>query len=47
MKYKHIIGIQFEKLNDGYLLHQRKYHCDILNRFDENNSRPISKVYYI
>lgn len=41
---KYIIGIQFEKLHDGYLLHQKKYLQDILDKFDETDSKPCSNT---
>ena len=41
---KYIIGIQFEKLKDGYLIHQEKYTNYILNKFKFNELKPISNM---
>ena len=38
----YIIGIRFEKCEDGYLLHQRKYLDDILDRFNMKDCKPVS-----
>jgi len=41
---KYIIGIQFEKLKDGYLIHQEKYINDILNKFNFSELKPTSNM---
>ena len=38
----YIIGIKFEKCQDGYLLHQCKYLKDILERFNMKDCKPVS-----
>jgi len=39
-----IIGIKFEKLKDGYLLHQKRYLDEILNKFNIDKYRPTSNT---
>eukprot|EP00833_Pecoramyces_ruminatium_P000880 jgi/Orpsp1_1/1174912/evm.model.c7180000051932.1 len=39
-----IIGIKFVKCKDGYLIHQRKYLNDILNKFEINKYKPSSNT---
>jgi len=39
-----IIGIKFVKCKDGYIIHQRKYLDEILNKFDINKYNPTSKT---
>jgi len=40
----YILGIKFEKHNDGYLLHPEKYLNDILERFEMNECKPVSNM---
>ncbi len=40
----YIIGIKFVKHKDGYLIHQRKYLEDILNKFDIHKYKPTSNT---
>ena len=39
-----IIGIKIEKLNDGYLLHQKRYIENILDRFEINKYKQTSNT---
>eukprot|EP00833_Pecoramyces_ruminatium_P018359 jgi/Orpsp1_1/1192391/evm.model.d7180000092864.1 len=39
-----IIGIKFVKCKDGYLIHQKKYLNEILNKFDINKYKPTSNT---
>lgn len=39
-----IIGIKFEKLKDGYLLHQKRYLDEILSKFNIDKYRPSSNM---
>jgi Zn-finger protein len=39
-----IIGIKFEKCNDGYIIHQKKYLNEILNKFNINKYNPVSNT---
>jgi len=39
-----IIGIKFEKLKDGYLLHQKRYLDKILNKFNIDKYKPTSNM---
>jgi len=40
----YIIGIKFVKCKDGYLIHQKKYLNDILNKFEINKYKPVSNT---
>jgi len=35
-----IIGIKFEKCNDGYFIHQKRYICDILKKYNVEDYKP-------
>ena len=39
-----IIGIKFVKCNDGYIIHQKKYLNEILNKFNINKYNPVSNT---
>ena len=36
-----VIGIKFEKCVDGYIMHQRQYIKDLINRFKLAESSPV------
>jgi len=39
-----IIGIKFVKCKDGYLIHQKRYLEDMLNKFEINKYTPVSNT---